>query len=33
MQHQSKTITFRTAGTFTYHCAFHPFMQASVTVR
>jgi plastocyanin len=33
MQHQSRTVTFRTAGTFTYHCAFHPFMTATVTVR
>ncbi len=32
MQHQSKTVTFAKAGTFSYHCAFHPFMQATVTV-
>lgn len=33
VQRQSKTITFPTAGTFAYHCAFHPFMQATITVR
>jgi plastocyanin len=32
-QHQSRTVTFPVAGTFTYHCAFHPFMQAAITVR
>jgi plastocyanin len=32
MQNQHKTVTFKTAGSFTYHCAFHPFMTASVTV-
>ncbi len=32
-QNQSKTVTFSTAGTFSYHCAFHPFMLATVTVR
>jgi plastocyanin len=31
-QHASKTITFAKAGTFAYHCAFHPFMTATVTV-
>jgi len=31
-QGQSKTITFPTAGTFAYHCAFHAFMVATVTV-
>jgi plastocyanin len=33
VQRQSKTVTFPTAGTFAYHCAFHPFMQATITVR
>lgn len=33
VQRQSKTVTFPTAGMFAYHCAFHPFMQATVTVR
>ena len=33
MIHQTKTITFSTAGTFTYHCAFHPFMHGTVTVK
>lgn len=32
-QHQSKTISFSTAGTFTYHCAFHQFMKATITVQ
>lgn len=32
-QHQTKTISFPTAGVFTYHCAFHQFMKATVTVR
>jgi plastocyanin len=31
-RHASKTITFSKAGTFAYHCAFHPFMTATVTV-
>ncbi len=31
-QHASRTITFARAGTFTYHCAFHPFMTATITV-
>jgi len=31
-QGQSKTITFKTAGTFKYHCAFHAFMVGTVTV-
>jgi plastocyanin len=31
-QHASKTITFAKAGTFAYHCEFHPFMTATVTV-
>ncbi|MEA2301081.1 MAG: hypothetical protein QOE44_1616 [Solirubrobacteraceae bacterium] len=33
MLHQSKLVRFTTAGTYTYHCAFHPFMTGSVTVR
>jgi plastocyanin len=33
MRHQSKLVRFTTAGTYTYHCAFHPFMTGSVTVR
>jgi plastocyanin len=32
VQHASKTITFARAGTFAYHCAFHPFMTATITV-
>jgi plastocyanin len=32
MQNQKKTVKFATAGTFTYHCAFHPFMTGTVTV-
>lgn len=31
-QGQSKKITFDKAGTFTYHCLFHPFMKGTVTV-
>jgi plastocyanin len=26
-------VTFTTAGTFPYHCDFHPFMKATVVVR
>lgn len=29
---QSKTVTLKTAGTFTYHCVFHPFMTGTVVV-
>jgi plastocyanin len=29
----SYTMTFQTAGTFTYHCTFHPGMVATVTVQ
>jgi plastocyanin len=29
----SRTIDFKHPGTFTYHCAFHAFMTATVTVR
>ncbi len=28
----SATVAFRTAGTFTYICSFHPFMTGTVTV-
>ncbi len=30
--HSSKAITFKTAGTFAYHCAFHAFMHGTVVV-
>ncbi|MCA1683459.1 MAG: cupredoxin domain-containing protein [Actinobacteria bacterium] len=30
---QSKTVTFKKAGTFAYHCDFHPFMHGSVVVK
>ena len=29
---QSSTVEFPTAGTFTYVCAFHPFMEGTVVV-
>lgn len=29
----SRTIDFKHPGTFTYHCAFHAFMTATVTVK
>jgi plastocyanin len=29
----SKTVTASKRGTFTYYCAFHPFMKATVIVR
>jgi plastocyanin len=29
---QSKTIDFKKAGTYTYHCAFHAFMTATIKV-
>ncbi|GAC1325332.1 MAG: hypothetical protein NVSMB25_23720 [Thermoleophilaceae bacterium] len=29
----SKSVTFTSAGTFPYHCDFHPFMKATVVVR
>ena len=29
----SRMVTFTTAGTFAYHCDFHPFMKATVVVR
>jgi len=30
---KSKSVSFTTAGTFAYHCDFHPFMKAMVVVR
>jgi plastocyanin len=30
---KARTVTFTTAGTFPYHCDFHPFMKATVVVR
>jgi plastocyanin len=30
---KAKTVAMTTAGTFTYHCDFHPFMKARVVVR
>ncbi len=30
---QSKTVTFTKAGTFAYHCDFHPFMHGTVVVK
>jgi plastocyanin len=27
------SVTLKSAGTFPYHCAFHPFMHGTVTVR
>ncbi|PZS36594.1 MAG: plastocyanin [Pseudonocardiales bacterium] len=30
---QSKAITFTKAGTFAYHCDFHPFMHGTVVVK
>ena len=29
----SKEITFDTAGTFAYHCSFHPFMRGTIEVK
>lgn len=31
--HGTKTVDFKHAGTFTYHCAFHAFMTATITVK
>ncbi|GAC1440555.1 MAG: cupredoxin family copper-binding protein [Solirubrobacteraceae bacterium] len=31
-QGQSKAITFKTPGTYAYHCVFHAFMHGSVVV-
>src|SRR4051794_27651368 len=30
---KSRTVAMTTAGTFAYHCDFHPFMKATVVVR
>jgi plastocyanin len=30
---KSKSVSFTTAGTFAYHCDFHPFMKATVVVK
>jgi plastocyanin len=30
---KAKSVTFMKAGTFAYHCDFHPFMKATVVVR
>lgn len=32
-QGQSKTVTFKKAGTFTYHCSAHPYMKGTVIVQ
>ena len=32
-QGKAKSVTFTTAGTFAYHCDFHPFMKATLVVR
>lgn len=29
---KSKTVTFKTPGTYAYHCDFHPFMKGTVVV-
>jgi len=29
----ARMVSFTTAGTFAYHCDFHPFMKATVVVR
>jgi plastocyanin len=29
----ARTVTFTHAGTFPYHCDFHPFMKATVVVK
>ena len=29
----SKDVTFDKAGTFTYHCSFHPFMHGTIEVK
>jgi plastocyanin len=31
--HASRTIDFKHPGTFTYHCSFHAFMVATITVK
>lgn len=30
---KSRTVVFKTPGTFKYHCDFHPFMKATVVVK
>jgi plastocyanin len=30
---KSRMVTFTTAGTYAYHCDFHPFMKATVVVK
>ena len=30
---QSKSVKLAKAGTFSYYCAFHPFMKGTVTVK
>jgi plastocyanin len=30
---KARVVSFTTAGTFAYHCDFHPFMKATVVVR
>ncbi|GAC1321268.1 MAG: cupredoxin family copper-binding protein [Thermoleophilaceae bacterium] len=30
---QRKTVALTKAGTYAYHCAFHPFMHATIVVR
>jgi plastocyanin len=30
---KSKTVSMTTAGTFAYHCDFHPFMKATIVVK
>jgi plastocyanin len=32
-QGKAKSVTFTTAGTFAYHCDFHPFMKATLIVK
>lgn len=31
--HATRTVDFKRPGTFTYHCAFHAFMTATITVK
>jgi plastocyanin len=31
--HATRTVDFKHPGTFTYHCAFHAFMTATITVK
>jgi plastocyanin len=30
---KTKSVTFEKPGTYTYHCAFHPFMKGTITVK